>query len=313
MNVLPRLPITISQHCEYTGHTGSVFAAALDEAERFLYTSGDDGIVARWDLHRLPDDGEAVLRIATSVYAMLLVPAHDLLVAGASDGTIHFVDLAERKIVHSHRKTTDAVYGFYWDAARSRVWVLQAKGLLSAIRLPDFSEDFILKMSGENLRAILRAPSGEGVYVGASDKSITLIDPAGPKRLHQWEAHEHSVFSLAVHPEGKYLLSGGRDAHLNAWDLLDAHALIKSIPAHNFTINDIAFSPDGDYFMTASRDKTLKLWDAWTFELLKVIDHGRHEGHKHSVNKLKWLKSDNSVISVGDDRRIIRWNVEIGT
>lgn len=285
----------------------------MDERERYLYTSGDDGIVVRWDLHQLPHDGEAVLRIATSVYSMLHVPDHNLLVAGASDGTVHFVDLAERKIVHSHRKTTDAVYGLHWEAARQRVWVLQAKGLLSALRLPDFQEDFILKMSEENLRVILPAPDGDHLYIGASDKHITLVDPEGPKRLQTWEAHDNSVFSLAIHPEGKYLLSGGRDAHLKVWDLLSGHALIKSLPAHNFTVNDIAFAPDADTFMTASRDKTLKLWDAYTFDLLKVINHARHDGHKHSVNKLKWLKSDNSVISVGDDRRIIRWKVEIGT
>lgn len=285
---------------------------ALDAQERYLYTSGDDGIVVRWDLHQQPHDGEAILRIATSVYSLLHVPALNLLIAGASDGTVHVVDLATRSIVHSHRKTTDAVYGLYWEAARKRVWILQAKGLLSALTLPAYQEDFILKMSEENLRVILPAATGTHLYIGASDKQITLVNPEGPKRLQAWEAHENSVFALAIHPEGKYLLSGGRDAHLKIWDLLSDHALIKSIPAHNFTVNDIAFSPDGDTFMTASRDKTLKLWDAYTFDLLKVIDHARHDGHKHSVNKLKWLATDNSVISVGDDRRIIRWKVQIG-
>lgn len=311
--ILPKSQVHISQVCEYTGHTGSIFAMAIDETEDFLYTSGDDGIVARWNLHQTPNDGEGVLRLPISVYSLLHIGAHNMLVAGTSDGTVQFVDLDDKKIIHSHRQTTDAVYGLFWEEEAQRLWMLQAKGLLSAIRLPDFEEDFTLKMSDENLRVIIPALTGQGVYVGASDQLITQIDPDGPRRMNQWKAHENSVFALAIHPAGKYLISGGRDAHLNSWDLLNDHALIKSIPAHNFTVNDIAFSPDGDYFMTASRDKTLKVWDAYSFDLLKVIDHARNDGHKHSVNKLRWLTSDNSVISVGDDRRIIRWRVEISS
>jgi len=129
--------------------------------------------------------------------------------------------------------------------------------------------------------------------------------------LDRWQAHDNSVFSLQYVEENSLLLSGGRDAHLNIWDLKANHSLVQSLPAHNYTINAFALSPSGDYFATASRDKTLKIWDTHSFQLLKVVDFARNLAHTHSVNRICWLKSDNSLISCSDDRRIIRWQVTI--
>jgi len=78
-------------------------------------------------------------------------------------------------------------------------------------------------------------------------------------------------------PDGKFLLTGGRDAHLNIWQT-DSYELIKSIPAHNWAIYDIVFNPDTTLFATASRDKTIKIWDAkhinyCTASLKKIMKH----------------------------------------
>lgn len=123
-------------------------------------------------------------------------------------------------------------------------------------------------------------------------------------------AHEHSVFSLKYDRNGKLLYSGGRDAHLNIWQLEKNVEKIASKPAHWFTINSIAISPDGSLLATGSRDKTLKIWDAKSFELLKVIEGGRDKGHKNSVNKLLWTEQNETLISSSDDRTIILWEIE---
>ncbi|PSR03495.1 MAG: hypothetical protein BRD50_05840 [Bacteroidetes bacterium SW_11_45_7] len=64
-------------------------------------------------------------------------------------------------------------------------------------------------------------------------------------------------------------------------------------------------------FASASRDKTVKLWDAETFELLKVLDNKKFEGHVHSVNKLLWSHEHDLLISCGDDRSVIIWKVTV--
>jgi WD40 repeat protein len=125
-----------------------------------------------------------------------------------------------------------------------------------------------------------------------------------------YSAHTLSANIVRYSPDGKFLLSGGRDAHLNIWDTKN-YSQVKSIPAHNYAIYDIAFSPDAKLFATASRDKTIKIWDADMFEILARISKENYEGHVNSVNKLFWSDYNNYLVSSGDDRAVMVWEIVI--
>jgi WD repeat-containing protein 61 len=304
----PSTNIGISILAEYEGHIGSVFAMTIDQEEKYLYTSGDDGVVARWDLEQKGGDATGILKSGRAIYALEVSDEENVLVAGSSDGTLYFYDLEKKELIRTIRKTSESI--FCLKIVEGKVWVCQGGGFLSAYDLRQDKEYFFGRICEENLRVMVPAMEEGQFYIGASDHSIYLIDLNRGKVLGKWAAHENSVFSLLMHPTSKYLLSGSRDAHYFVWDLKQEKELIKKVPAHNFTINDFALSMDENYFVTASRDKTIKIWDAYDFKLLKVIDRQRHQGHSHSVNKIIWLKRDNSVISCSDDRRIIRWGFD---
>ncbi|MEZ4773492.1 MAG: hypothetical protein R3D00_09950 [Bacteroidia bacterium] len=293
---------------EYTGHTGSVFAMTVSEDEKWLFTSGDDGIIAQWNLETKADQGNAVLRTDKSVYTLLSLPGNRLM-AGTSDGTIYVIDLLNRKITHTLRKPPAAIYHLYLDQTTEIVWCLHGQGGLTLYHSHDWREMSHLQLSVKHLRSVCESPDGENLFIGTSDNRILVLNRENANQVYEWAAHKNSVFSLAILPESGYLISGGMDAHLNIWDTKNLFNLIKSLPAHNFTVNDIVISPSGNYFATASRDKTFKLWNSHTFDLLKVVDYERNLAHRHSINRIKWLNADNSIITCSDDRRVIRWDV----
>lgn len=301
-----RKRILITKITEYTGHKGSVFAMAMDEAQYYAYTSGDDGVVAAWDLQEPTDDGKAIIKLQESVYALCYINEGKLLLVGTSIGNVYIVDLQKKKILFTYRLNQRAIYHIAYQASSQSICILHAQGLLTVMNLSDFGQQYVLKLANNHLRAVLLDTHPEHIWIGSSDQQIIKLDIKSGKVVEKWPAHTNSVFALALHKEGKYLISGGRDAYLRVWDIQNKYQEIRSIPAHNFTINDISFSPSGDHFVTASRDKTLKIWDAYTFELLKVIDYRRNESHTHSVNRIRWL-NDGSIISSGDDRKTIRW------
>lgn len=306
----PSVQVQVEKLTEYTGHKGSIFGMAVDEQERTLFTSGDDGIVVAWDLHSREDQGQGVIRVNRAVYALLKIPDQPLLVAGASDGTVYFVDLDTFSIRHSYRMTTDAVYDLHFEPLTNQVWILQGNGFLGRVDLARWQTVSHQRLTEENLRRALPLHPGGPLAIGTSDHRILIMDTQTHKVIHQWRAHDQSVFALATSPDqGPYLLSGGRDAHIRVWNKEAPYREVVHIPAHLYTVNDLRFSPDGKFFVSASRDKHIKVWDAYSFELLKVIDHERNEGHLHSVNKIRWLKTDYSLISCSDDRRIIRWRL----
>lgn len=305
------MAITVEKIREYTGHKGSLFALYLHENNHTFYTAGDDGIVVQWDLNKPEDVGKGIVQVNRAVYSLIVEPDSNHIWVGTSDGTLLMVDTVSKETIHQNRKVPQAIYRLHHDRVSKRMWVLQGGGFLQILDTLTFESIFLGRLSEQHLRSICEDPLEDNMFIGVSDNRILIIDKKSIKVKDHWQAHENSVFSLAVHKEGKYLLSGGRDAHLNSWDLQRRYKLIRSLPAHYFTVNDIDITVDGSHIATASRDKTIKLWDAYTLDLLKVIDFQRNDGHKHSVNKLKWLKSDNSLISCGDDRRIIHWKVKL--
>jgi len=282
---------------------------ATDAEQRFLFTGGDDGIVAKWDLHSEAEEGEAILQTDRGIYALHVQDDLQLLFAGTSDGNIYVYDLATKSLRLTYRHTNAPVYGFFVDPIGELLVSLHGKGNLGTLQLSSLQPEGIVWLSKENLRAAIPESGKEHWLIGGSDHHIHRWQSGQSLPATSWKAHDNSVFALRMAPDGKHLLSGGRDAHLKVWEMADQPRLVSSIPAHNFTINDIRFSPDGNIFATASRDKTIKLWMTEDWSLVKVLDAARNNGHQHSVNQLLWLSSDNSLLSCSDDRRVIRWQL----
>jgi len=169
-----------------------------------------------------------------------------------------------------------------------------------------------LHLSNQSLRCIAFSKERKELAIGASDHNIYLLD-ADTLAIKQTikAAHDNSVFTLKYSPNSQFLISGGRDAHLRVRDLNQGGKEISTQPAHWYTINDIAFHPKAPIFATASRDKTIKIWNSETYELLKVIETVRDQGHLNSVNRLFWSTFNNYLVSCGDDRSILIWEVNL--
>lgn len=300
--------VDVHQIQKYTGHKGSIFALAVDPVNKHFYSSGDDGVVARWQLEAGVDQAEALLSMPHAIYGMEVIPEKDLLVAGASEGSLSFVNIKTNKLVKQYARSRDAIYQIRYLAGTNSIWILHANGWLSVLDADSLEERSFKQVCSENLRDVV---SFNGLaYIAASDGAIYVLDEKSLGEISRREAHDNSVFALCMHSSGKYLFSGGRDAQLCVWDVNEDLKQVAQIPAHLYTINALALSPDEKHLVSASRDKTIKLWDAESFELLKVVDHERNEGHTHSVNRIFWLEDD-SVISSSDDRSVLRWRFTI--
>jgi WD-40 repeat-containing protein len=186
--------------------------------------------------------------------------------------------------------------------------VATGEGLVAAVDPERMVVAGRVKESEKSARTIaVNEQTGE-IAVGYSDHHIRVFD--GELKLKKaWLAHANSVFTLRYTPDGRYLLSGSRDARLKLWDAGAGYILAEEVVAHMYAINHIDFSPDGKHFVTCSMDKSVKVWDAGAMKLLKVIDKSRHAGHGTSVNRLLWTTFDDQLISASDDRTISVWQI----
>ncbi len=302
------MKLKVTRISALTGHKGSVYALCNGLTPETFFSGSSDKLAVLWNLNSLqPDD--FVVALPAIVYALCYIPEKNLLLAGTATGAIHIIDTVSRKEIKTLQLHSSAVFDIQYSVLTDSFYTAGADGNFVIGSLSSLSATVIKKLCNEKVRSISINYTTSEIAVASADCLIRIFELHTLAPKHEFAAHTLSANAVCYSPDGMRLLSGGRDAFLNCWDA-KTYELIKSIPAHNFAIYDIVFSPDHTLFATASRDKTIKIWDANTCHLLFRISKENFEGHLNSVNKLIWSQYNNYLISTGDDRAIMIWDVQ---
>jgi len=292
-----------------TGHRDCVYALAGNPKEPKFYSAGADGFVVGWNIDDPTQDGELIARVENSVYALRYLPERELLLIGHNFQGIQAIGLAEKKLVYATALPPLAIFDLAYSAALQRLFVALGDGTLAVLRTDDFRVEQLVRITDRSLRCLtLHEERGE-LVIGSSDALVRVLDAESLAVKHVLASATNSVFTAAYSPDGRYLLTAGRDAHLRVWEVAAGYKEQQAIVAHLFAINHVAYSPDGQLFATCSMDKSVKVWDAETFRLLRVVDRARHAGHGTSVNRLFWSGRENRLVSCSDDRSLAVWQL----
>ncbi|WP_425392612.1 WD40 repeat domain-containing protein [Ekhidna sp.] len=287
----------------FLGHNDSIYTLQVVDDKRFI-SAGGDGMIVLWDLES-PDEGEVIVKIPNSVYALTYDPDEGYLYVGQNNEGIHKIDLQGKKEVKSIHLGDHQIFDL--QLVDDKVSVGLSNGEVITLS-KSLSIENRKKYASDRIRCIDQFENQ--IALGCSDNITRIIDRSSDEVLFELKGHKNSVFASKFHPSGKYLITAGRDAQLKVWDTQVDYVLRESIAAHLYTINDVIFRADGRYFVTASMDKSIKLWDAHNFKLLKVLDKHRHAGHGNSVNKLLWMNYRDLLVTCSDDRSISVWEIK---
>jgi WD40 repeat protein len=129
-------------------------------------------------------------------------------------------------------------------------------------------------------------------------------------------------------PDGKYILSGGRDSRMIVWDAA-TYELVRifrednpdteEIEGHSDDIRDIDFSPiDPNLVVTSSDDDTLILWDFAAGEIIWQTpkddpETEEYEGNADNVRESAISPDGRYVANVGYDFNVYLWDMADGT
>lgn len=291
------------------GHKGALYALSKTASPHLILSGGSDKSLVQWNLQS-KEGWQIASQFPAIIYAICFIEEQNMVFVGTSTGGIHVIDLEKKREIKMLQHHTGGVFDIRYSWKNKLLYATSGDGSFSICSLESLSLIKIKKLCKEKVRSL--DISENEIALACGDGSIRIVDLANLEEKVNFKAHELSANSVKYHPNGNYLLSGGRDAHLNIWDISSNYKQLTTIPAHNFAIYDIQFSPTTNLFATASRDKTIKIWDANLFELILRINKEKHEGHSYSVNKLCWSNYNDYLLSTGDDRNIMIWDIAIG-
>lgn len=297
------LPVEVTQKHLLNGHLGAVYTLhAISQNE--LLSAGSDGYVVLWNLNN-PDKGLAIIQIPGVIYALESLPASPQVWVGTDKGIIHIVDRWTNREI----KAIDTQVGSIFKLMHMGDVVLSshASGHIGVWDSLTAKCIRIIKVSDDKIRDFVLDADQKLLAIASTDNFVYLYSWPYFTFIHQFEAHQPACNSVLFLPQNNQLITAGRDAHINVWDIKTSHAL-KKIPAHNFAIYSLQLSPDGKFILSASRDKTAKLWTTDTHELIKRITPVSQGAHTYSINKAIWL-SNSEFATAGDDRTVRVWKI----
>jgi WD40 repeat protein len=155
------------------------------------------------------------------------------------------------------------------------------RGMDHTVRLWDIATGKELWRQDAGAEGLAFSPDGKSLAFGGTLESYTRRDPrtgkdyvavrglndlsirdaaTGKERFHVTAAHNDSITSVAYFPDGKRIVTTGRDHVVKVWDAATGKLLLP-IGGHEEAVLSLAFAVDGKTLLSFGIDHTLRHWD----------------------------------------------------
>jgi WD40 repeat protein/serine/threonine protein kinase len=135
---------------------------------------------------------------------------------------------------------------------------------------------------------------------------VRVWDVATGKALTPPLQHKDVVWYAALSPDGRRLITAGREGAARIWDMGLGKELLPPLE-HKDAVWWAGFSPDGSQVLTASKDGTACIWDANTHQpLIPPVEH------KGGVRSAAFSPDGRRAVSAGADQTARVWDASTG-
>ena len=283
------------------GHTGTVTSVAVSPCGRHIVSGGHDSTLRVWELRT----GRCLttLQGKTSwVHSVAVSPDGRHIVSGSLDKTLR-------------------VWEIYFDiACAADLQVSLLKGFVERKRekseldeavdkARDFYEKGDYKRSFTTLFEVWKANKFSDIepirnlYTRLLKKGrVSGLHFAFQKRL--FGGHASNVSSVAVSPDGRYIVSGSWDKTLRVWELETGRCLHTLQEGHWGEVLSVAVSPDGRHIVSSGKyEKTLRVWELGTGRFLHTL-----EGLTGSIKSVAVSPDGRYIVSASEDKTLRVWD-----
>ena len=290
---------------DINAHSGRVQSLAISPDGKRFYSGSLDRTTKIWSLPEgahiktLDESREGIMSMAVSLDGKQLF--------SGGDSYWQIWSLSNERLVSSNNisgfvsSLTVTPDGRYFIIVRNGISFAVEIYLISDSRYPEY----VKGNNGLKGSSIAVTPDSRHFFIGDEIGAITKWSLPEFKLVKTWkkENDESSLLrTLAITPDGKWLLAGGESGIIKIINILDG-VVTKVIKAHNSNVNAIAITPDGSQFLSGSDDKTIKLWSLPNLTLKKICKQN------DCINALIISPDGKLLISCSNDQTIKLWKL----
>ncbi|OCH84561.1 WD40 repeat-like protein [Obba rivulosa] len=177
-----------------------------------------------------------------------------------------------------------------------------------------------------SLTSAVAATDARWLFTAGKDGAIVKWDLRTGKKLHVFhkvrpaqdkgkgraedpQGHTDEIWALALSPDGKHLVSGGRDRRVGVWDV-EKDEWVRGFGGHRDAISALAFrkvppsAATPPQLYSGSFDRTIKLFDLAAMGYVETLF-----GHQAPVLSLDALRAETAVSTGGRDKTVRFWKV----
>ncbi|XP_012266954.1 striatin-4 [Athalia rosae] len=260
----------------FRSHTGPVLCLAMSSSGEHCYSGGLDGMIHCWTLPSANIDpydsydpsvlSGTLTGHTDAVWGLSMYHPRSQLLSVSADGSVKLWSPQSKvPLLNTYTSEQDGIptsVDFIRDEPNKLVVAYER--VCAVFDTETAAIVARLEVNGvKGVNRVVAHPTLPLVVAAHEDRHLRFYDHRSATLAYAMVAHLGAVTSLAVDPNGLYLLSGSHDCSIRLWNM-DNKTCVQDITAHrkkfDESILDVAFHPSRQFIASAGADALAKVY-----------------------------------------------------
>jgi energy-coupling factor transporter ATP-binding protein EcfA2 len=285
------------------GHTNSIRSIVFNQTGEFLYTTGSDGKIFRWNLKDNKKEKTIIYENNSINRCLALSENQEILACGNDNGNIEIhkaITLGSNPAILNSQH--GIVHQLIFDKNNTHLYALTLNG---NIIVWNIDKNTFNDISRANAKAKHMAYNtvNSTLIVGFDDGKIISIQTDNTE--NQKEIYEDKNFAInviTINKTGNQLAVGDMKGNVRLFDLTN-NKIIQSLEGQSARITDLKYSDDGKLLASGSMDGSVNIWSTEDFFRQPFVLND----HNSWVQSISFSPDNQSLIAGCRDNLVRIW------